>query len=182
MPSETAEFEVIEPTRIVLTSPEDTITLKQLVHGDAVDYFGLVDEDRAHLSQHGDTTAEKYPTLESVERSIELTPPDIYRFGIWEDEHMVGFIKLTPHQNGEIETGSWVSSKEAGNGYAHRARQIALKFAFDTLGVDKVMSEIAVGNDASRKSVERSGYVLVGEKDEKWHYELSKEAFESQQE
>ncbi len=174
------ELERLQPSRIVLRSSEDTIELKQLVHGDAVDYFALVDADRAHLSQYQDVTAQKYPTVESVEESIERGIPGNFRFGIWEDEHMIGLIKLARGIDGSYETGSWISSYQAGNHYAHRAREIALNFAFGPLKAKKVTSKIVVGNEASRKSVERSGYQLVEEKNGEWHYELTKEAFKAQ--
>src|ERR1700744_1262995 len=155
---------VVRPP-LVLTSENDTITLKRLTHEDALVYFSLIDTDRAHLSQHGDSTADKYRTLEDVEKSIDHPDPKVeeYRFGVWDNGEMVGFVKLKRNKDDELETGSWVSSSQTDHGYAHRARLIALRYAFDKLGADRVVSHIAVGNHPSRVSVEKSGYGYVGE-------------------
>lgn len=165
--------------RIILRSANDTLELKQLISEDALDYFALVDADRSHLSQHGDVTASKYPTPESVQASIINPVPGQYRFGVW-DGKMVGLMKLKPLEEGIFETGSWISSYQKGNGYAMRARSLALDFAFSTLKTHKVISKIVIGNDASRKSIEKSGYRYVGEtSDGEWLYELSKDEYEA---
>ena len=160
--------------RIILKNEKDTVELRQIILEDAANYFKLVDSDRAHLSQHGDETAKKYSTVESVENSI-LKPsnPDKYRFGIWDKDIMVGSNNLTLEENGRAELGSWVAKKHTGNRYAHRARKLLLDFAFNNLDLDEVYCEIVIGNIPSKKSVERSGLKLSPKKKKgKWIYSL----------
>lgn len=157
--------------RIVLRSEDDTIILKQLVLDDAERYFQLVDSDREHLSQFGDETASKYPTIESVQQSIiHPSNPNKYRFGIWNGEVMVGSDNLTTVENNRAELGSWIAKSQTGHRYADRARKLLVDFAFNQLHLDEVFSVITIGNEASRKSVERSGFTFEGERDGKWIY------------
>ncbi len=148
------------PPRIILQSDDDSIVLKQLILDDAEDYFRLVDSDRGHLSQHGDNTAKKYTSVDSVRASI-LKPNDRkFRFGIWDEGKMVGSVNLTLLDDGSAESGSWIGAEHTGHNYAARARDMLIDFAFNTLGLDKIISKIVVGNEPSRKSVEKSGYVF----------------------
>jgi len=171
-----------EPTpkprkRIIVTSPTDTVSLKQLIPEDAIEYFGRIKEDPAHLSQqhgdHADRTAEKYQTVEAVLNSI-VNPenPERIRFGVWDGDVFVGSNNLTPRGKGRAELGTWVGGKHKGHNYASRARTLLTDFAFNTLGLQEVFSVIAIGNEASKKSVERSGFKLTGEEEGHWIYTL----------
>lgn len=64
-------------------------------------FFLLLYRNREHLSQHHDTTAEKYPTEEAVLNSIVTLPnPNKLRYGIWASEStFVGSINFTPDKN-----------------------------------------------------------------------------------
>lgn len=159
--------------RIILTTPDDTVQLRQLIPDDAEPYFALVEYDRAHLSQHGDTTAQKYQTVEDVTDSIvHPSNPQKYRFGIWDGDTMVGSDNLTPTDDNRAELGSWVGKQHTGNRYAARARVMLVDFAFGTLGLDEVFCSVTVGNEPSRRSVEGSGFALREEKDGQWVYVL----------
>jgi len=163
--------------RIILRSSNDTVSLKQLVPEDARLYFDLVNFDRSHLSQHGDNTAQKYPTAKTVKDSIE-NPANMgkYRFGIWDGERMVGSNNLTLMGNNTAELGSWVGKEYIGNNYAARARKLLVDFAFNHLGLREVFCEIVVGNTPSKKSVEKSGFAYAGERDGKWIYVLKRDS------
>lgn len=149
------------PERIVLKSASDTVQLKQLIPSDAEGYFELIAQDPNHLRQHGDETADKYPSVDTVRDSI-LHPqnPSKYRFGIWDGEVMVGSDNLTPQDDNMAELGSWIGKNYIGHEYAGRARKLLVEFAFNTLKLDMVYCDIVVGNDPSVRSVEKSGFVL----------------------
>ncbi len=162
-----------EKDRLILASEDDTVVLKQLIPADADPYFDLIEADRAHLSQHGDKTAAKYKTVDDVRDSI-VTPKDSskLRFGIWDGNVMVGSNNLTPTEDGQAELGSWVGSEFIGQRYAGRARKLLVEYAFDQLGLKEVFCMITIGNEASRRSVERSGFTYAGEEDGQWKYVL----------
>lgn len=160
------------PTQIELEGP-DGVAIRQLIPEDAQGYFDLIDYDRTHLSQFGDSTAEKYQSVEDVLESIvNPSNPEKKRFGIWVDGVMVGTNNLTPLADGRVESGSWIGAKHKGHHYAAKARQLLVDIAFKHLGYQEVVSKIKVGNEVSRKSVEKGGFRFVEEKDGEWFYTL----------
>ena len=161
--------------RIELKSDEDTVELKELVPEDAEFYFSLINADKEHLSQNGDITAKKYSSVEAVSESI-IDPQNLgkFRFGIWDGKEMVGSNNLRLKGNDTAELGSWIGKEKTGNNYAARARTLLVDFAFNYLGLKKVVCEIIVGNRASRKSVEKSGFELTEEKDKRWIFTLER--------
>jgi RimJ/RimL family protein N-acetyltransferase len=153
--------------RIVVKSDRDTVALRQLIPEDAEAYFKLIEYDPDHLRQHGDRTADKYPDVLSVRRSIEYPEnPAKYRFGIWDDDldggTMVGSNNLTPKGEGRAELGYLVGKQYIGRGYAGRGRALLVDFAFRTLGLEEVYCDIVVGNDPSRRSADKSDFAYVG--------------------
>lgn len=175
----TGEAPAPTPERIVLS--DGTVRLMQLTAADAPAYFELIAFDPDHLRQHGDETADKYPDVASVQESIEHPKnPAKYRFGIWDGDVMVGSDNLTPEGDGKAELGSWVGKQHIGRGYAGRGRELLVDFAFSTLGLNEVHCDIVVGNEASRRSVEKSGFQFAGEftddeGERKWRYVLKRE-------
>lgn len=146
------------------------VTLRELRLNDAELYFNLVEADRGHLSQFGDTTADKYPDVLTVEQSILNQPPNVHRFGIWNDEQdiMVGLIKTTQGKHGVCEVGYWVGGRHTGHGYASRSLPAITEYSYSTLHAPVVYAEVVVGNQASRKSLEKSGYVITDEVNGRW--------------
>ncbi len=162
-----------------IKSPDDSVFIRRLNLEDAQRYFELIEYDRAHLSQHGDATAEKYQTVEDVIKSLENPNPNKYRFGIWDGDVMVGTNNLTRLDDSTVESGSWVGKQYVGRHYAARGRARLLDFAFHDLHASRVISKIAIGNEASKKSIEQSGYSFVGTEADQWIYEISKEDYGS---
>ena len=93
--SSTPENAVTAP--IEIHSPDGDLTLRQFTPSDAQELFGLIDSNREYLSQFGEPTSHKYPTVESVLDSIQ-TPrnPNKLRFGMRDNKgKLVGSINLT---------------------------------------------------------------------------------------
>ena len=149
------------------------ISLRELTLDDAERYFNLVDFDRGHLSQFGDETAAKYPDVKEVEDSILNQAKPVHRFGIWDKDTMVGLIKLTELSPGMHEVGYWVGKEHIGHGFAAKALEPITEYAIRNLGAHTVIGKVAQGNYASRKSLERAGFVFCGEKDGQWLLERS---------
>ena len=108
-----------------IKSIDGTITLRQYTLKDSKEAFALINRNRMHLSQFGDRTAAKYPTLESFEESIKNNQNvDRLRFGIWDAEGvLVGSINLTPDgdnpKRGEI--GYYLGGELQNRGYMTKA-------------------------------------------------------------
>jgi RimJ/RimL family protein N-acetyltransferase len=172
----TGETALPAPERIIVEHAGNPVRLLQLVPDDAQAYYDLIAFDPDHLRQHGDETADKYPDTGAVRHSIEHpSNTSKYRFGIWDGDVMVGSDNLTPEGNGKAELGSWIGRQHVGQGYAGRGRELLIDFAFNTLGLSEVHCDIVVGNEASRRSVEKSGFEFAGEfaddeGERKWRY------------
>ena len=60
-------------------------------------------------------------------------------------------------------TGILIGEKASwGKGYATEAMQLRTRYAFRELNLHKVMTEVFVGNQASRRALEKNGYRTVG--------------------
>ncbi len=88
-------------------------------------------------------------------------------WGLWAvevtgGEPFIGFVGLNavPEQMPfapALEVGWRLARSSWGNGYATEAARTAVAFAFDTVGVDELVSMTAVGNQRSRAVMERLG-------------------------
>ena len=138
---------------------DDRLTLRQMVPGDSGAYFDLIDSNRVHLSQHGDDTSEKYPTLEDVEARNNDQSPEEYRFGIWVDDSvMVGFAKLCGVGTSVVEVGYWIGEKFTGRGIVTRAVKTLLDYANTELGCDEIIAWVDEKNEKSQEVLRRIGF------------------------
>ena len=166
MATDSSSPELQEPPskRIILKSISDTVVLKQLIETDAPVFYDLVDRNRDHFNQLGLGYAEMYPTLDSVKYALANPDnPKKYAFGIWEGETLVGENSVLDCEDGTGLIESMVGKEFAGNGFAARARALLVDFAFNQLGLDKLIGHVVANNKASRKSVEKSGFTLEKE-------------------
>ncbi|NTU46375.1 GNAT family N-acetyltransferase [Candidatus Roizmanbacteria bacterium] len=148
-------------TSIEINDPDTQISLRQLTPNDAQKLFDLIDSNREHLSQFGENTAEKYPTTESVEKSI-LQPinPRRLRFGIWNNGNIIGSINITPLETQyRAEIGYYVGEEFTGKGYTTRAVEMLTQFGFEELRFRTIIAEVRSDNNASARVLEKAGYV-----------------------
>lgn len=64
-----------------------------------------------------------------------------------------------------VEVGWRLSRSHWGHGYATEAARTAVRYGFDVLGLDEIVSFTTVGNDRSRRVMEKLGMVEDGEFD-----------------
>jgi len=75
----------------------------------------------------------------------------------------IGSIDIRPHSDyvrGEI--GLWIGAPYHGKGYGTQAVRRMLAYGFGPLGMQKIESEVFVGNWASRRIFEKNGFRLEG--------------------
>ncbi len=75
----------------------------------------------------------------------------------------IGSIDIRPHEDyvrGEI--GLWIGELYHGRGYGTQAVRRMLAYGFGPLGMQKIESEVFVGNWASRRIFEKNGFRLEG--------------------
>lgn len=81
------------------------------------------------------------------------------------DQTLVGGITLTNVRRGTVQgcsIGYWVGEQHARRGYMSDALQIAVTFAFETLGLHRVEAACLPENTPSRKLLQKSGFTEEG--------------------
>ena len=135
---------------------DDELVLKQFIEDDADSVFALIDRNRYHLSQNGDTTAERYPTKQTLIDGIR-DPLDSRKldFGIWTSGMVVGSVSMCTGNDRRAEVACYLGREFEGKGYATRAVRRLIEYAFET-GGSEVWVKIVEGNK-SQRILERIG-------------------------
>lgn len=142
---------------LFLQTPSPEVTLRELTVHDAPHYFSAVDASKEHLSQYGDNTAEKYPDVNAVAKSItEPNDPTKLRMGIWNGDSFVGSANLTP-DGVDAEISYWLDVRHTGNGFASLA--VAGITGYGLARYAYLKASTHVDNHPSQAVLERSGYV-----------------------
>jgi RimJ/RimL family protein N-acetyltransferase len=139
------------------------VTLRELGPADAGAYYELLRANRAHLSQHGDFTAERDATPETVIGYFSGPPGSNICFGIWHDAALIGRVDLVPVSPPRYSIGYWLGSAYTGRGFATAACQAAIGYASDVLKATHVYAGIAHGNARSVALAERLGFSQVAD-------------------
>ena len=156
---------------IIIPAHHFGIILRQFTIEDAPHIFALIDNNRDHFKQFGDTTSDKYPTQKSVVESI-LRPKNLnrLRFGIWDKQgQLLGSINLTPdednHKQGEL--GYYLSPNHTGRGHMINSLQTLVTYAFTKLEYKKLYGKVHKDNIASQKVLIKVGFKETGEETDK---------------
>jgi ribosomal-protein-serine acetyltransferase len=141
------------------------LRLHEVRHAEEV--FRLSDRDREHLrpwmpwidgtKSVDDTRAYLRGVVESFTHGRE------YAFAIMERGEYVGNIGLRVVEDAsEAEIGYWISAGAEGRGIVTRSTEALTRFAFQDLGLNRVVILCAVENKRSRAIPERLGFSLEG--------------------
>jgi len=154
---------------IEIKPPKGRIILKQFSLSDAREIFELIDRNRDHLSQFGDETAKKYPTVNKVIESIQNPKnPKRLRFAIRNSEGVfMGSVNLTPDEDNSQrgEVGYYMGSEFQRRGIATEATRLLSDFAFGQLGYLTLYAKVQPDNIASQKVLTKAGFQETGIKD-----------------
>lgn len=71
-------------------------------------------------------------------------------------------LKHVDRGEGQAELGYWIGVPFWGRGYATAAVRQAVRFAFDDLGLDRVVAEVLASNPGSARVLEKAGFEAVG--------------------
>lgn len=146
---------------LTITTEEPNVVLRAWSsYEDDMAYFEAVDEDREHLSHHGDATARKYPNVKEV-KERRLDDSEHIRLGIWDENSLKGSITAKPDlDKSEVEIGYWLRASATGNGYATIAVKPLTAFLNPTYR--RVFAEVHIDNSDSAKVLQRAGYIRTG--------------------
>lgn len=124
--------------------------------------------------------AEGYPhadTLDGLRMYVEHGGPDD---GGWfvtlaEDGRVVGDCGTLgwTDEKGRVEIGYGLAAPFRGRGLGTEAVRVLADWVAAQPGVRTVTASVEVGNEASRRLLERLGFVLVGEEERHWQLERS---------
>ncbi len=171
-----SESSVSSPLEI--SRGDSRIVLRQFTLDDVNDIFDLIDGNRDHLSQYGDITASKYPTVEEVGQSIQNPAnPNKLRFAIREiNGTYMGTINLTPDESdsSRAEIGYYLGSEFTGSGYMGEAVRLLTDYAFQELGYEVLFGKVNRDNSASARVLSGAGYVQAEVDGDQVIYSLTK--------
>ncbi|MFH1071888.1 MAG: GNAT family protein [Nanoarchaeota archaeon] len=146
---------MIPPTTLPIDSH---LSLVRFRPSDAPAIFSLIDRNREHLSQFGDTTLRKYPAESNVLESI-VNPirPNRHRFGIWDGNTLVGSVNIE-FIEGLAEVGYYLGQEFQGKKYMTKAVKRIVQYGFEQLGLDEIIAETANLNMPSRAVLFAAGF------------------------
>lgn len=157
MDNESALPERIETKRLILRPPRK---------GDGEEVHRAITETLPSL-QAWTPWAKSPPSLQDSEKfaceaeeNWENRREFIFQLRLKEDERLVGYVGLHP-RNGEVpsfEIGYWSRLSAQGAGYVSEGVRAVTRFAFDTLGANRVEIRCDTRNEASRRVAERCLY------------------------
>jgi ribosomal-protein-alanine N-acetyltransferase len=146
------------------------LQLRPLVMQEGRELFQVVSASRAELGRYMG-----WPRLmldlEQARRFIRLGRDGwlagrTVRLGVFERETgvLVGNIELdgVDTRRAQCELGYWIRTDRTRRGYAAEAAQPMLRYAFETLRLHKVRADVAVGNVASARVLEKLGFQREG--------------------
>jgi RimJ/RimL family protein N-acetyltransferase len=146
------------------------LEFRPLVPGDARELLAVVAASRAQLGRFM-TWPRELLELDHARRFVRLgregwTAERTVRLGLFEraSGDLLGSIELdgVDLRRSQAELGYWVRTDRQGLGYATEAAFFTLRYAFETLRLHKVRADVAVGNMASARVLEKLGFQREG--------------------
>ena len=101
-----------------------------------------------------------------------VSAPQVYPIILKEKGCNIGHVELVPIGDGEWEIGYHIGEAFTGKGYASEAVKAFLLFIMKQFGLDHVMGICAAENRASRRVMEKCGFVREFEGDAMYHGEI----------
>jgi RimJ/RimL family protein N-acetyltransferase len=85
---------------------------------------------------------------------------------VCEDDERLGSVSLAPIDERQVwaNLGYWIHPDHQGEGYATEATRLVVRYSFDELRLHRISARIIAHNDASKRVVEKLGFVYEGTK------------------
>jgi RimJ/RimL family protein N-acetyltransferase len=129
--------------------------------GHALALHDLVQENRAHLTAHGDYAELVAASLEALEGQLTQGKSRNLQFGIFLSQKLIGRIDLVPVDPPRYGLGYWLAQHSTGNGYATAALKALLGFAGTDLRATDIYAGVTNGNWRSEAVLQRAGFMPV---------------------
>ncbi|HEV8438643.1 MAG TPA: GNAT family protein [Methylomirabilota bacterium] len=108
------------------------------------------------------TTKQQEDWLETIAKDEHVV---LWAITVKENDRLIGntAVERISWRNRRGESGIVIGEKDAwGKGYATEAMRLRTRYAFNELGLNKVVTWVILPNDASRRALERVGYRQCG--------------------
>ena len=147
-----------------LQLPMPDLQLLRLDHAPALLAFER--ENRAYFAavvpDRGDEFFAEFDTRYAQLLAEQATGTDYLHLLVTERGEVVGRVNLTDVTDGSAELGYRIAQKAAGQGLATAAVRKVRKLAATKYGLSRLRARVTLDNPASRKVLERNGFVAVG--------------------
>jgi RimJ/RimL family protein N-acetyltransferase len=151
-----------------LATEDDRLTPRSHEPADAQNLRRLLTKNAEHLMSWGDHRDEIATTVAQWRERFAVDSDGravAHSFGMWLDEReMVGRIVPVPVDPSAYGMGYWVTNPQQGKGFAS-ASVIAIVGYAAALGATEVFAGVSHGNAASRRVLEKCGFVEVAKLD-----------------
>lgn len=137
------------------------LVIRPLDSQDAPALSTLIDENRIHLTRHGDYR--DLTTMSEQEVAKTLRNPDVsgHLFGVFENAVLRGVVSLVPVDPPRYGCGYWLAEPATGRSLATASMRALLDYARDRLAATDVYAGVTHGNEASVRLLKRLGFALV---------------------
>ncbi len=117
----------------------------------------------ASIPDRGDAFFAEFNTRYAQLLAGQAAGTDYFHVLVTERGEVVGRVNLTDVANGSAELGYRIAQKAAGQGLATAAVRKVRELAAIEYGLTRLRARATLDNPASRKVLERNGFVAVGE-------------------
>ena len=142
--------------------------LRQVQASDASEIYRAIDSGRDHLDPWlpfvaltlAESDSEEF--VNSVINAPESSKEFVFIINSREQfSGLIGF-RQTDRANRKTEIGYWLTHSATGRGIATESVRALLRFAFGSLGMNRVQIKCATGNERSKNIPKRLGFVYEG--------------------
>ncbi len=145
------------------------VLLRPWREADAAEFYALVDQSRAHIARWL-PWPEFYHSVDDAlgfmrRMAAQWLTREEFTFGIIAPSgELLGSVGLHPRdwRIPSFEIGYWIGEPHQGKGYVTEAVGLVSRFAFETLGAERVQIRCDAGNERSANVARRCGFQYEG--------------------
>ncbi len=137
------------------------LVLEPLESGHAGALHALMQDNRAHLTEHGDYAEQLAAPEEALRAELADIERGHRRFGLVLNGVLVGRMDLIAIDPPRYSVGYWLAETATGQGYATAGLSALVDFARNKLGASDLYAGVTHGNVRSVRLLGRVGFVAT---------------------
>ncbi|OFZ49611.1 MAG: hypothetical protein A2381_04065 [Bdellovibrionales bacterium RIFOXYB1_FULL_37_110] len=124
--------------------------------------------DQVYQDLQQTTDILKYLISQYHKRPNPAVAPIVFAIVLKKSNLVIGHVGLSPYKD-SIEIGYAIGEKHCGKGYASQAVLAYSNWALDELEISKIWGIVVSQNQASRRVLEKVGFIFLNEKKQMYH-------------